>query len=135
MKCLSFKYRGMASASKKLALRRLFEVEPIDIILLQETLGEVDHITSFLKSILPRWNFIAMDAVGRLGGLAIGYKPCSIRALASWGGHRFIGLDFYFPAELGINLRVVNIYFPCQHREHFWQHLLDLTISPMITSS
>jgi len=34
----------MASASKKLALRRLFEVEPVDIIMMQETLGDADLI-------------------------------------------------------------------------------------------
>eukprot|EP00253_Pinus_taeda_P027066 PITA_27066 len=117
----------MASASKKLALRRLLEVEPIDIILLQETLGEVDHITSALKSISPGWIYWAMDVVGRSGGLSIGYNPRSIKASASWGGHGFMGLDF-FSAKLGTNLRVVNIYGPCQQRENFWQHLLNLSI-------
>eukprot|EP00253_Pinus_taeda_P033192 PITA_33192 len=127
MKCLSFNYRGMASASKKVALRRLFEVDPIDIILLQETLGMTEHITSYLQSISPGWTFLVMDAVGRSGGLAIGYNHRTIRVSASWGGHGFIGIDL-FSSKLGTNLRVVNIYGPCQQRENFWQHMLNLSI-------
>lgn len=117
----------MPSASKKLALRRLFEIEPVDIILLQETLGWTDHITSSLNSISPGWTYMAMDAVGRSGGLSIGYNPKIIKVTASWGGHGFLGLDL-FSAELGTNLWVFNIYGPCQQREHFWKHLLGLSI-------
>ena len=127
MKCLSFNCRGMASASKKLSLQRLFEVDPIDIILLQETLGSADHITSSLQSLSPSWTFLAMDVVGRSGGLAIGYNPRTIRVSASWGGHRFMGIDL-FSAVFGTNLWVVNIYGPCQQRENFWQHILKLLI-------
>lgn len=106
----------MASASKKLALRRLFEVEPSDIIMLQETLGEADLITCSLVSLLLGWHFFAMDSSGRSGGLAIGYNPRTIKVLASWGGHGFIGLDL-FPTELSLNLRIINIYGPCHQRE------------------
>ena len=112
MKCLSFNCRGMASVSMKLALRRLFEVDPIDIILLQETLGLAEHITSSLQSISPGWTFKAMDVVGRSGGLSIGYNPRTIKVSTSWGDHGFMGIDFFL-AKLGTNLRVVNIYGPC----------------------
>jgi len=64
MKCLSFNCRGMASASKKLALYDIFEVQLSDIILLQETLGEVDYITISLTYISPGYHFIATDDVG-----------------------------------------------------------------------
>ena len=46
---------------------------------------------------------------------------------STWGGSGFIGLDI-FSAELGMTLRVVNVYAPCTQRESFWQHLLNLTI-------
>eukprot|EP00253_Pinus_taeda_P028072 PITA_28072 len=62
MKCLSFDCRGLASTSKKLALRRLFETITVDLILLQETLGLVDSISVSLTSILPGWHFLAMDS-------------------------------------------------------------------------
>jgi len=119
MKCLSFSYRGMASASKKLALHRIFEIEPIDIILLQEILGPTDLISDSLTSISTGWIFSAMDSTGRSGGLTIGYYPKSIKVQASWGGQGFMGIDL-FSLELGTSLRVIKIYGPCQQREHFW---------------
>eukprot|EP00253_Pinus_taeda_P001820 PITA_01820 len=51
MKCLSFNCRGMASASKKLALQRLFENESVDIIMLHETLGNAESIYQTLTAI------------------------------------------------------------------------------------
>eukprot|EP00253_Pinus_taeda_P010718 PITA_10718 len=119
--------RGMASASKKLALQRLFEVEPTDIILLQETLGQAEYIIHSLQSLVPRWNFGALDVVGRSGGLAIGFNPRSIRVDASWGGSGFMGIDV-FSTELSKTLRIVNVYGPCYQREHFWHHLLNLSL-------
>jgi len=119
MKCLSFNYRGLASNPKKLALKRLIETKPPDIILLQETLGMADQISHTLQNIIPNWSFVALDVVGRFGGLAIGYNPRSIRVDASWGGSGYLGLDI-FSADLGMILRIVNVYGPCHHREHFW---------------
>lgn len=127
MKCLSFNCRGLASASKKLALKRLIISLPIDIILLQETLGPADSVTTTLSSIAPGWLFSALDSSGRSGGLAIGYNPASIKALGTWGGPGFLGLDL-FSADLGTNLRVINIYGPCHQRESFWNRLLSLHI-------
>jgi len=127
MKCLSFNCRGLASASKKLALKRLYESSPVDIMLLQETLGLAESITAALSSIFPGWQFTAMDSTGRSGGLAIGFNPATIKALGSWGGPGFLGFDL-FSADLGTTLRVINIYGPCQQRESFWNNLLGLSI-------
>eukprot|EP00253_Pinus_taeda_P026707 PITA_26707 len=127
MKYLSFNCRGLASTSKKLSLQRLFEVEPIDIILLQETLGLAEYITRSLQSLVSSWIFVAIDVVGRSGGLAIGYNPRSIRVDASWGQSRFMGIDI-FSAELCKNLWIMNVYGPCHQREHFWHHFLNLLI-------
>jgi len=113
MKCLSFNCRGMASASKKLALHIIFEIESVDIIMLQETLGLADLVTSSLNSISSGWHYMAMDAMGRSGGLAIGYNPKTIRVNVSWEGHGFLGFDLFL-VELGTNLWFVNIYGPCQ---------------------
>lgn len=59
--------------------------------------------------------------------MAIGINPRSIKMDSTWGGAGFIGLDI-FSAELGMNLRVVNVYAPCSQRESFWQHLLHLSM-------
>eukprot|EP00253_Pinus_taeda_P023209 PITA_23209 len=120
MKCLSFNCRG-------LALKRLITSQPIDNILLQETLGPADSISTALSAIAPGWLFSALDSSGRSGGLAIGYNPTTIKALGIWGGQGFLGLDL-FSADLGTNLRVINIYGPCQQRESFWNRLLSLHI-------
>lgn len=128
MKCLSFNCRGMASASKKLALCRLFEVESMDIIMLQETQGDADPITRTLAPLKPGWHFYSLDAMGRSGGLAIGYNLRTIKVISSWGGLGFIGMDIFL-AKLGLNLQVINIYGPCHRREDFWQCFLNLSIT------
>jgi len=94
MKCLSYNCRGLASSSKKLAMMRLIETDPIDIIMLQETLYSADHIICSMHSITPGWIYIALDVAGRSGGLAIGVNPHTIKVEASWGG-RLPG-DGYF---------------------------------------
>jgi len=118
MKWLSFNCRGLASPQKKLALKRLSICEPCDIIFLQENLGPSNHIVEVLLSIMPRWNFQAMDAVGRSGGLALGIKPHTIQVIASWGGLNCIGMDL-FSAILGKQIRIINIYFPYKNRMDF----------------
>eukprot|EP00253_Pinus_taeda_P029489 PITA_29489 len=127
MKCLSYNCRGLASAPKKLALKRLIETKSIDIIMLQETLCSADQISKTFQALTPGWSFISLDVAGRSGGLAIGTNPHSIRVDATWGGTGYLGLNF-FSADLGMELRVVNVYGPCNHRELFWQRVLHLSL-------
>eukprot|EP00253_Pinus_taeda_P031163 PITA_31163 len=127
MKCLSFNCRGLASEPKKLAIRRLFESELRDIIFLQETLGPAASIVHCLNTLTPRWKFLASDASGKSGGLAIGINPRTIRIDSSWGGQGFLGADI-FSADLGVAFCIVNVYGPCQHREPFWNRLLNLSL-------
>jgi len=127
MKCISFNCRGLASTPKQLALKRLFEVELPDIILLQETLGSAESTSHALASVGARWLYITSDAMGRSGGLAFGYNPRTIRLDSSWGGHGFLGANI-FSIELGLSLRIVNIYGPCQQREDYWRHLLSCNL-------
>eukprot|EP00253_Pinus_taeda_P035499 PITA_35499 len=127
MKCLSFNCRGLASEPRKLVIRRLFEFDQPDIIFLQETLGPADTIEHCLNSITPRWKFLATDASGRSGGLAIRINPRTIRLDSSWGGKGFLGADI-FSADLGRAFRIVNVYGPCQLREPFWNSLFNLSL-------
>lgn len=73
MKWLSFHYRGLASRTKKLALKRLLDTEPSDIVFLQETLGKAEQISQILHSMLPGWCFYALYVNGRSGGYSIGH--------------------------------------------------------------
>ena len=72
MKFLSFNCRGFASSAKKLALRRLLLTSQMDFIFLQETLCPAETLIRTLTGWLPTWTFLALDASGRSGGLAIG---------------------------------------------------------------
>jgi len=128
MKWLSFNCRGIANLPKKLALRRLFESEPVDIIFLQETLGEANQITHILGSLKPGWTFLSLDAVRRFGGLVLRFNPISIILKSTWGGQGFIGINF-FSACLSIDLRVINVYEPCQGHEDYWNRLVNLSIT------
>eukprot|EP00253_Pinus_taeda_P032143 PITA_32143 len=105
-------------------------MEPIDIILLQETLGEALLVSNTLQSICPGWIFITLDATRRSGALAIGYNPRSIKFPATWGGKGFLEMDLY-SVELGMELRVLNVYGPYQGREAFWQHLSNLSLTSL----
>jgi len=69
--------------------------EPCDIIFLQETLGRFELIVRTLLTIMSRWNFQALDAAGRSGGIALGVNPESIKVTSAWGGHGFLGMDIF----------------------------------------
>lgn len=119
MKCLSFNCRGLASPSKKLSLKRLLGSEPCDISFLQETLGRSELIVRTLLTIMPRWNFQALDDVGRSGGIVLGVNPQSINVTSACRGHGFLNMDT-FSAELGKNIHIMNIYAPNHSRLDFW---------------
>ena len=58
----------MASPAKKLAFRRLLEIEMVDIIFLQETLAPSDQIIPALEALALGWHFKALDVHGQFGG-------------------------------------------------------------------
>jgi len=64
MKFLSFKWRGLESGPKKLALHHMFHVELPDIVLILKTFGEGLIVCIFLESIFPSWNLIVNDVCG-----------------------------------------------------------------------
>eukprot|EP00253_Pinus_taeda_P034846 PITA_34846 len=75
----------------------------------------------------PGWHFQAIDVNGRLGGIALGYNPRSINIMCTWGGIGFIVVDIY-STELRTEIRTINIYGPCYHRENFWERILATNI-------
>eukprot|EP00253_Pinus_taeda_P003005 PITA_03005 len=109
-------------------MRRLIESESIDILLLQEILGSDEDIEHTLAGLRPGWHHQALDAIGRARGLAISYNPQTINVSATWGGVGFIGMDL-FSAELGLTLRIISVYGPCQRREDIWQQFLGSNLT------
>ena len=55
MKIMSFNCRGLAGPPKRPALRRVFDLEHPDIMLLQETLGDGDVIKEKLENWFCGW--------------------------------------------------------------------------------
>ena len=83
MKILSFNCRGLAGPGKKPAFIRVLTLEHPDVIMLQETMGEGEVIWERLESWLPGWSFVTVDARGRSGGLAVGWKNCCVKLINS----------------------------------------------------
>eukprot|EP00253_Pinus_taeda_P016512 PITA_16512 len=124
MKFFSYNCRGLPRPDKKLALCRLLKNEPLDIIFLQETLGRILDIAQSLQNMLPRWILFCLDAHGRSGGLALGYRTHTIKLHNCWGGMGHLGVDIS-SAELGIHIWILNVYGLCQNKPAFWQNLLS----------
>ena len=127
MKILSFNCRGLAGPGKKSAFIRVFTLEHPDVILLQETLGVGEVIQERLESWIPGWSFVSLDARGRSGGLAVGWKNSRVKLINSWGSEVVLGVEI-FSKELGISLSVVNVYGPYNNRVPFWDSLLQIPL-------
>ena len=66
--------RGLASESKKLAICRLVSDQSVDVLFLQETMGDGVQFASNMELLLPGWNFCSVDAKGKSGGFASGLE-------------------------------------------------------------
>ena len=63
--------RGLASKPKKLVVCRLVEDQHIDVLFLQESMGNGILFVDELESMMIGWNFHSMDARGKLRGLLL----------------------------------------------------------------
>jgi len=124
MKLPSFNCRGVANPSNKISLRRLVELSKPDILLLQETLGELDSIIPLLEILLKQWKFFGIDSKGHSGGLAIGWNTSNIKLINSWGFDSCIGININLE-DLGRSFTISNICGPTQGRIPFWDNLLN----------
>ena len=124
MKVMSFNCRGLAGPGKKSALMRVLALEHPDVLLLQETLGVGVVIQGKLESWFPGWSFVTLDAKGRSGGLAVGWKNNCVKMINSWGSEAMLGVEI-FSEDLGISLSVINVYGPYINRAPFWESLLQ----------
>ena len=95
----------------------------MDVILLQETLGNGEVVLSFLTSIYPSWTFHTLDVRGCLGGSAIGFSNHNIKIPNVWGLKGILGADV-LASEMGTPLRIINIYGPYHSRPVFWDKFL-----------
>ena len=66
--------RVLASLAKKLAVRRLVVDQLIDVLFLQESMGDGKILAGEMESLLKGWVFAWVDAKGKSGGLLLGWK-------------------------------------------------------------
>ena len=81
---MTLNYRGLASKPKKLAICRLVADQSVDVLFLQETMGDGVQFASTLEFLFPSWTFCSMDAKGKLGGLLVGWRNQFLHFLNSW---------------------------------------------------
>ena len=110
-----------------MALKELIAQKPIDILFLQETLGEGDSVANILKSFLPNWTFITLDAHGRSGGCALGINCRTTRMINCWGRVGVLGMDIKF-GHSKQEFTLINVYEPCLNRDAFWNSLLACSL-------
>jgi hypothetical protein len=89
--------------------------------------GRLLTISATLSSLLLGWLFMGLDAAGRSGGLATGWRTKSIKLLNSWALNSCLGIDI-FVEGLGKEFRILNVYGPYLDRTPFWETLLSLKI-------
>lgn len=110
---------GLGKATRDRALSHL-STRP-HIILLQETMCTELVAMRKLSSILPGWEFSAMDAVGHSGGLLVGWNPIyfSFQTFKTQWGLLLNGNCLC----LKLHLTILNLYGPYKHRGAFWDSL------------
>ena len=124
MKIMSFNCRGLAGPLKRPALRRVIDIEHPDVLLLQETLGEVDAIKRKLEGMLLGWVFECLDVRGRSGGLATRWNPKTVKLGNVWGMELVLGCTLT-STDIGEEITLLNIYGPYQDRIPFWEALFN----------
>ena len=71
----------------------MLTLEHLDVIMLQDTLGVGEVIKERLESWLPCWSFVTLDARGRSGGLAVGWRNCCVKLTNAWGLDSVLGVE------------------------------------------
>lgn len=85
---LSYNCRGLANLQKKSSIKRMVAINDPHIILLQETMGASENVKKALESWLSSWVFEVVDAIGKSGGLAIGWLTKQIGCENIWEYNR-----------------------------------------------
>ena len=114
-------------------VKRLIEQQSLDIIYLQETMGDGGVLVKDMEFLLKGWQFVSVDAKGRSRGILLG-----------WRTHNFLMLNaqampsglcvLLHPIELQLDLTFINLYRPYLDRESFWNNLsgMDCFNSPYL---
>jgi hypothetical protein len=88
-------------------------------------MGTGEEVKVVLECFIHGWSFMAVDAIGRYGGLAIGWNSPKFQVLNTWGLDSGLGITFLLH-ELNETTNLLNIYRPYLKRKYFWDTLLKI---------
>jgi len=74
-----------------MAIRRLVDLHNPSLLVLYETMIEGDSAVKLFSSSFPGWNFIGMDAFGRLDRLLTNWRKESLKIVTSWAMPTILG--------------------------------------------
>ena len=116
---------GLASLPKKLVVRRLVEDQFIDVLFLQEIMGDGLSLAGELELLLSGWVFISLDAKGKSRGLLLGWRIRHFELLSVWVVDSGLFASLY-SIEMKELFYFMNIYGPYLDRVRSWNNLLSL---------
>ena len=122
-------YRGLASLPKKIASRRLVEEHFIDVLCLQEIMGDGISLDGELELMLSGWVFISLDAKGKFGGLLLGWRIRHFQLLSVWAVDSGLFASLYI-IEMKEVFYFMNIYGPYLDRVRFWNNCNTPVLTP-----
>jgi len=118
---LSFNARGVGSAPKILALKRLIEISKPDIVLIQETMCLAAKAKEVFSIFMKEWTLVASNATGLYEGLLTTLKPnISVFNLVLIPSGFFVEI---LNKSLSCPLSVLKFYGPYADRFPFWESL------------
>ena len=121
---MTLNVRGLACKPKKLAICRMVADQSVDVLFLQETMGDGVLFAGNMELLLPGWTFCSVDAKGKSGGLFMGWRNQFFLFPNSWAMESALCIAIY-SIELQMEICFINIYGPYVEREGFCNNLLD----------
>ena len=97
----------------------------IDVLFLQEIMGDGLSLAGEMESLLSGWVFISLDAKGKSGGLLLGWRIRHFQFLSAWAVDSGLFASLYY-IEMKEVFYFMNIYGPYLDRVSFWNNLLSL---------
>jgi hypothetical protein len=100
--------RGVGGAPKTLALKILFDMVKLDLVMIEETMVVGVKVREVFSNFFPTWNFCAVDSKGLSGGLLSSWNPknANLNTFLTPAGNLLEG----FVKQINLNLKLLNCY-------------------------
>ena len=92
--------------------------QSVDVLFLQETMGDGVLFAGNMELLLPGWNFCSVDAKEKSGSLLVGWRNRFLLFLNSWAMDLGLCVSLY-STEIQMEICFVNIYGPYVDKEGF----------------